>query len=140
MVVDYKNVIKFIFSDKDSYQKLSDEDKENTFFMVNRKLARGLPKYAQYFNQKNTDKASAMDVWFNFFIKKRTTGIPEWYWTKKKEDNKEKRLLTEEEIKFIMEIYQIKRKDVEFLENHFKEDLIEEIKKIRKLNKKQVNK
>jgi len=133
-MVDLTHITKFIFEDKSDYKKLTDEDKEKFFFIINRKLARAYPKNAQYFNIKGADKASAMDIWYQFFIKKRTIGIPDWYWGKKKEA-KEKAIATKDEIQYLMNFYDIKERDVDFLIQYYPDDVTEELKKYRKFEK-----
>jgi hypothetical protein len=131
---DFTHIIDFIFKNKDNYKKLSDEDKERCFFMVNRKLARGFPTHAQFFNDKSIDKANATDIWYHFFIKKGAKGIPSWYWPPKKEA-KEKSIATKADIEFLMNLYDIKENDVQFLIQYHKEDVIEELKKYHKFEK-----
>ena len=133
---DFTHIIDFIFKDKEGYKKLSDEDKEKFFFIINRKFARAFPKHAQYFNNKNIDKASALDIWYNFFIKKRAQGIPTWYWFKQT-IKKEKFPYNNEEVEFLTNFYSITKKDLNFLIEYFPIDVEEEIKKFKKFNKKQ---
>ena len=63
---DLKHVVDFIFKDKENYEKLSDKDKEDMFFIINRKFSRGLPQHSFFFNKKHIDKSSAMDMWYYF--------------------------------------------------------------------------
>jgi len=134
MQYDIRHIGDFIFKQKDQYKNLTDEDKEKFFFIMNRKFARQFPKHAQFFNNKNMDKSSALDVWYHFFIKQRTTDIPKWYWFKLS-GKKEKSLLNKEEVDFFLEFYQIKRDDLDFLIKYFPEELAEEVKKFKKFNK-----
>lgn len=132
---DLTHITKYIFKDKSEYKNLSDEDKEKFFFIINRKFARKYPKHAQFFNKKGFDKASAMDIWFNFFTKERTLNIPEWYWFKQNSSKRNKSSLNKEEIEYIMNIYNITEKDIFFIENNYPSDLKEELKKFKKFNK-----
>ena len=128
---DFTHIVDMIFKKKDDYKKLSNEDKEKNFFIINRKFARGFPNHAQYVNNKMIDEASALDIWYQFFIKKRTTGIPSWYWVPKK-DKKKKSIATKKDIEFLMNFYDIKERDVNFLIEHYPKEVIEEIKKYHK--------
>ena len=128
---DFTHIVDFIFKKKEDYNKLSNEDKEKNFFIINRKFARGFPNHAQYFNTKGIDKASALDVWYQFFIKKGSKGIPSWYWVPKKE-SKNKSIVTKDDVQFLMNFYDLKEKDVIFLVEHYPEETIEEIKKYHK--------
>ena len=131
---DWMHAVDFIFKKKDDYKNLSDEEKEKFFFIINRKFARGYPTHAQFFNNRNIDKPSALDIWYHFFIKKRVQGMPTWYWTPKKEA-KGKSIATKDDIEFLMSYYDIKERDVHFLIEHYPEDVIEELKKYHKFEK-----
>jgi len=134
MQYDLRHIGDFIFKQKDKYKDLSDEDKEKFFFIMNRKLARKYPKHAQFFNNKVVDKSSALDIWYYFFIKQRTLDIPQWYWFKMT-NKKEKGLLKKEEREFLMEFYDLRNDDVEFLVKHYPEEVIDEMKKFKKFGK-----
>lgn len=129
---DFTHIVDFIFKNKNEYKKLSNEDKEKFFFIINRKFARVFPLHAQLFNDKSIDKSNALDIWYHFFIKKGVKGIPGWYWVPKKSSKKEKSIATKKEVEYLMNFYDIKENDVEFLIEHYKEDVIEELKKYRK--------
>jgi len=134
MVYDIRHIGDFIFKQKDQYKNLSDEDKEKFFFIMNRKFARRYPKHAQFFNDKGIDKSSALDVWYHFFIKQRTTNIPDWYWFKLS-SKKEKNILKKEEEEFFLEYYELKKEDLKFLIDFYPDELAEEVQKFRKFNK-----
>jgi hypothetical protein len=131
---DFTHVVDFIFKKKDDYKKLSAEDKERNFFIINRKFARAFPVHAQFFNNKNIDKSNSLDIWYQFFIKKRTQGIPDWYWFKQT-TKKEKSLISKDDFEFLMTFYDIKERDVDFLIEYYPEDVLEEIKKYHKFDK-----
>ncbi len=134
MQYDLRHIGDFIFKQKDKYKDLSDEDKEKFFFIMNRKFARRFPKHAQFFNDKGMNKSSALDVWYHFFIKQRTTGIPSWYWFKLS-GKKEKSILKKEEEEFFLEYYDLRHEDLNFLINFYPDELKEEVKKFKKFNK-----
>jgi len=133
---EMKHVVDFILKDKSNFKNLSDEDKEKFFFIVNRKFARKYPKHAEFFNVKGIDKASAIDIWYSFFIKERTTNIPDWYWFKQAPSKKQKSSLKSDEIEYIMDIYDITEDDVYYIEKNNPDDLKLEILKYKKFNKK----
>ena len=64
-----------IFNDKNSWNTVTDEEKELNFFILNKKFSLGFPKQAMFFNDKNIDKATVMDIWFNYFKLKKINGI-----------------------------------------------------------------
>ncbi len=128
---DWTHVVDFIFKKKDDYKNLSDEDKEKAFFMINRKFARAYPSHAQFFNNKSINRASSVDIWYHFFIKKRVQGTPDWYWFKQT-TKKEKSIATKDDVQFLMNLYDIREYDIDFLIKHYPEDVIEELKKYHK--------
>ena len=85
-------------------------------------------------NDKNIDKSSALDVWYHFFIKQRTTNIPDWYWFKLS-GKKDKSILKRDEEEFFLEFYDLKREDLKFLIDYHPDEIMEEVKKFRKFNK-----
>ena len=41
-------------------------------------MSKKYPKQSQFFNDKNIDKITSMDIWFEFL--KKETRIPFWFW------------------------------------------------------------
>lgn len=134
MKYDMRHIGDFMFKNKSEYINLSDEDKETFFFIMNRKFARNYPKQAQFFNKKGMDKASSLDVWYDYFISKDVNGIPGWYWFKLSA-KKEKRILKKEEEEFLTEFYQIRKEDLDFLIKYYPDEVKAEVKKYKKFNK-----
>jgi hypothetical protein len=135
-MVDFITAVDFIFKKKSDYKKMSDDEKEDVFFMVNRKFARKYPKHAKLFNTRSTTKSTALDLWYYFFIKERVINTPDWYWFKMN-GKKDKSILSKDEKNFLISFYDITEHDIEFLLKYFKDDVEEEVKKYRKLNKKE---
>ena len=137
MRYELKHISDFIFKDKKKYDNLTDEDKERLFFILNRKFARVFPKHAQYFNRKGIDKASAMDVWYYFFIKQRTTDIPDWYLFRTATRKRKRQIskLKDDEVKFITKQYNISERDLAYLLENFPEEVDEAVRKYKKFRK-----
>ena len=76
--MDFKTIVDIMFVHKDRYRSVTNEDKEKMFFIFNRYMCKQYPSQAQFFNKKEMDKASAMDIWFNFLSKE--TRVPYWFW------------------------------------------------------------
>jgi hypothetical protein len=131
--VDFITLANIIFKDKDKYKFVSDEEKEATFFMLNRKYAIKFLKQAQFFNNKNVNRASAMDIWYQVFYK-TTNGTPQWWW-KSKVEAKPKSEFTVADIKLIKSYYNITDSDIKFLIKFESEKLKEDIKRLKKFNK-----
>lgn len=126
--MDFKEIINRIFVNKNTYNEVSDEDKISSFFIINRKFGKQYPKIAKEFNHKNVDKASVIDMWFEYF--KNVHIIPQWYWEKSQEKLKKIKKNNYDKIK---KIYEIKDYDIQFLEKYYEEDLKKELKRIEKL-------
>jgi hypothetical protein len=127
--MNFIDIINRIFYFKNQYSEVSDEDKVASFFMINRKLGKGCPELAMKFNDKNIDKASAVDMWFEHF--KDVNIIPDWYWDPKnrKTNNKSKKL---GDYQLVKERHELSDNDMEFLEKYYEDDLKSEMKKINK--------
>ena len=131
--LDFISLANIIFKDKDKYKYVSDEEKESNFFMLNRKYAIKYLKQAQFFNNKNVDKPSAIDIWYQVFYK-TTNGTPQWWW-KTKQAAKEKSEFINADIKLVKEYYDITDNDIKFLIKYYNEKLKEDIKRLKKFKK-----
>jgi len=131
--VDFITLSNIIFKNKEKYKHITDEEKENNFFILNRKYAFKYLKQAQFFNNKNINRASAMDIWFQIFYK-TTNGTPDWWWNSNKKTKKEKPIFLNNDIKLIKEYYNLTNKDIEFLTMFYKDKLKEDIKRLKKFD------
>lgn len=131
--IDFITLANIIFKDKDKYIFVSDKEKDDAFFKLNRKFAIKDIKKAQFFNNKNIDKASAMDVWYQIFYK-TTNGTPDWWW-KTKQLIKPKSNINQDDLKLIKDFYGITNSDVDFLNKYYKEKLQKDIEKLKNFNK-----
>lgn len=127
--MDFKTITDILFKNKNRYRELSDKDKELMFFIVNRYLSKKYPKQSQFFNFKTTDKATGMDIWFQFLSKENQ--VPFWYWkgaTKKKDPDMK-------DWKIFYEYYNldISINDMHLLCEIFSSEVKEEIKRLKKL-------
>lgn len=135
MSIDFISLGNIIFKDKDKYQFITNEDKEKNFFILNRKFAYKDIKKAQFFNNKNIDKSSSLDIWFSLF--NNTTNIPSWYWqTKANKTTKAKPKFKKDEVDDIIERYDLSDKDIDFLILYYEEEMKETIKRLKKFQKK----
>lgn len=130
--VDFITLANIIFRDKEKYKYISDEEKESCFFVLNRKFAYKYLKQAQFFNFKNINKPSSIDIWYQVFYK-TTKGTPKWWWqTKQQPKEKEKSEFSVNDIKLIKEYYELKNTDVDFLIKYYSDKLKEDIKRLKK--------
>lgn len=133
--VDFVTLANIIFKDKDKYKFISDEEKEDTFFMLNRKFAYKDLKKAQFFNNKNIHRASSIDIWYKIFYN-TTNGTPQWWWqTKQQPKIKVKPEFNNNDLSFIKDYYELKDIDIDFLIKYYNEDLKNDIKRLKKFNK-----
>jgi len=128
--IDFITLANIIFKDKDKYHFVTDEEKENNFFVLNRKFAIKYLKQAQFFNNKNIDKPSAIDLWYQIFYK-TTKGTPDWWW-KTKQKTKTKSNISNADLKLIKRFYDLSDKDIDFLTNFYNEKLKEDIERIKR--------
>lgn len=138
---EFTHIVNFLFKTRDKYENLSDEDRERLFFIVNRSFAREFPIHAEFFNKKKIDKSNAMDIWLGFCHKKRFNNIPKWWsWGKPKFKTKTTKsistIIKKDEIKYLAEFYDISEEDVLYLVENHTAEIKEEVKKLRKFNKK----
>lgn len=138
---DFTHVVNYLFKTREKYDDIPDDDKIRNFFIVNRSFAREFPAHAQFFNKKESDKASAMDIWYSFVHKKRYNNIPKWWsWGKSKTKGKKTEsfssIIKKDEIKYLCDFYDITEEDVKYLLINHKDAVKEEIKKLRRFNKK----
>ncbi len=135
MAVDFITLSNIIFKNKDKYKFITDDDKEQNFFILNRKFAYNDIKKAKFFNSKSLDKASSLDIWFRIFS--NLTNIPGWYWnTKLNKVQKVKSKFKKVEIEDIKDRYNLNDFDIDFLISHYDVDIKSTIKRLKKFQKK----
>jgi len=130
MKVDFEKVVDCIFKSKSEYYKLTDKNKEDFFWIINRKFGVEYPDLANKLSSKHIDKASALDIWFEKF--KNARSIPSWYWSKSTPKDKEDRL-TKSERTLLLENTNLTNEDIDFMIKNYFEDLEFEIKKFKRL-------
>ena len=107
-------ISKAMFTNKQNWICVTDEQKEQFFFIFNRYFARRHLRLSQLLNDKLINKSVGMDLWYHLM---KNEPYPQWFWGKTKKTTKEdfdtnlseelRRIhnLTEQEIKFIMDNY-----------------------------------
>lgn len=125
--MNFIDIVDIIFKNKNQYHNISDEDKCNNFYIINKKFYLGNQKIASFFNNIYIDKASAMDLWFLYF--KNIKNIPKWYWISKSsnknvEDKNESHKIKKYK-EAIKNMYNndIKDEDVNFLIKYYSDDI-----------------
>jgi len=131
--MNFMDIINCIFENKEKYSEITDKDKVDSFYMINKKFSLGYPKIAKFFNDKNIDRASAIDMWFVFFT--NTHKKPGWYWNKSPfKKQKGKSLSGPDKTKVLIE-FDLDDMEFDFLYKHFKDDIDYELKMIKRWEK-----
>jgi len=123
----WQQIVDSIFVNKHKYKEFTDEEKYDSFFIINKKFAKKYPNMAKYFNDKSIDRSTAMDLWFDKF--KNQQGIPGWYWTTKSKKDTPK-VKKEKDYEKISQRYSLSEEEMKFLIEFFKKDLDKDLKQI----------
>lgn len=121
------DVISALSKDRSKYKLLKKEDKISNFFIVNRFLSKKYPEIANKFNVKTIDKDLALDLWFIFL--KDEPSILKWIWSK---TPKKDTLLPKKDNDLLIKYYNIHQQDLDFLLEHYKDDILDELKYLKK--------
>lgn len=125
------SIFKVFFKDRQNWRFVTDKQKQDYFFIFNRYLSKKYLKQAKLLNNKNIDKVSAMNIWFNFL---KNEPYPNWFWSKSTE-KKEKEILTKSEYNELLKTFNIKSYDMDFLINEHPDFIKEEVDRIKKIQK-----
>lgn len=109
--------------------KITDDDKNDFFFIYNRYFSKLYPEKAQLLNLKNVDKVLAMDLWFHFM---KTQPYPSNFWSKTPKQEKE---LPEKDYKLLLKGLKVDQFDLDYLIEKFPDFIKEELTYFKKLEK-----
>jgi len=123
---DFKDIVDAIFINKDRYKDISDKDKENSFYMINKKFSIQYPNLAATLNDKSIDKVVGLDVWFNHF--RNVYSIPGWYWMKSPFKKDKVKKLSGPDTKMIINEFDLTDSDFDFIQDNFEDELDYELK------------
>ena len=132
-----KKVVDSLIINRSSYRELTKDEKELNFFIINRYLSKKFPIFAQKMNIKSIDKSLALDIWFIHLGKEIKSGkinnsFFRWFWSKSK---KKSNNLPPKDNYLLLNKLKINQSDLDFLYEFHKEELLEELKYFRKLEK-----
>ena len=120
-----------MFKNRENWKWVTDDQKEEFSFIVNRLLSKMYPEYSEICNIKNIDSVSVMNLWFYFQDGKN---YPQWFWSKSQKI--EKTEISEKDFKLLMVKLNInKEEDLIYLIDHFPEIIKEELKWFNSKNK-----
>jgi hypothetical protein len=117
-----------MFFTKHKWSEVTDDDKEDNFFIINRFLSKIYPKQAQLLNVKTIDKVAALDCWYAFFLNKAN---PKEMWSKSEtitNGKKEKICFSDKDLVYLQEKFQITGQEMDILIKYHSEELKEELK------------
>jgi hypothetical protein len=126
-IIDVANAL---FTNKQDWSKITDEDKDKYFFIFNRYFAKKYVKESQLLNLKNIDKVLAFDTWYYFMLNKP---YPKWFWSKS--EKAEKSDISEKDYKLLLQKLHIKDLDLDYLIKHHLDFIKEEIKYYKQIEK-----
>lgn len=121
-----------LFKNKDDWFNISDETKSLALFVFNQRLSKYYPKQAQLLNNKNVNKASAMDAWFYLLLKTRY--IPT-LWSKSTGKKKEKEIISKKDKEFLKTKLDIHEDDLEYLITNHLDEVLDELKWLKEQKK-----
>ena len=123
-MAEITDVANALFTNKQNWTSITDEDKEKYFFIFNRYFSKKYPEQAQLLNLKSINKVSAFDTWYYFMINKP---YPKWFWSKSKKKTDK---LTNED-RLMMEQFSLDRMSMDFLKENFEQEYKQELKLIK---------
>lgn len=131
--MDFIQIVNVIFENKNKYQEISDKEKSDGFFMINKKFLMNsdLLNICNSFNIKNVDRASAIDLYYLYFKNKHN--IPGWYWKKSPYTKiKKAKKLSKSDKELIINEFKLTEQDFDFLIKNYKDDIDYELKILKK--------
>jgi len=128
------DIVKSIFKNDKEWGKVSRNDKVKNFFMINRIMSIEFPIQANQFNHTKISPRPVVD-WWHGTLSKHYTRSPQWIFTKtKKNEAKEKKTddfqIDEDTEKFIMNKFELSRRELSELKKFYPEKYKEWTKSI----------
>jgi hypothetical protein len=132
---DLYNITKVIFKNRGSWRSVTEDQKNEFFFIINRYLAKKYPEYSLKMNSKGQDKVIGLDIIYNLFGE---LPYPDWFWASKggnKDINGDK--LTKSEREFLIKKWELGGDfDLDWIIKKNPELVKDEIKNLKNKNKK----
>jgi hypothetical protein len=125
-LIDITNII---LLKKGDWSKITNEEKEKNFFIINRYLSKKYLLQAQLLNTKGMDKVLGMNLWFHFM---KTKPYPKSFWSK---SNLEKSLIAKKDYNMLLSELNIKPDDLNYLIDKNIDFIKEELLYLNKLKK-----
>ena len=128
-------VVNTLFTDRSNYKNVTDKEKDDFFFIINRNIAKKFPELSQKLNHKEIDKSLAMDVLFTEIHRLGENRYNKWFWAKGK-SAKEKDGLKPTEIDTVMKAFNLdSQDDITYLRKWYPKEFKTELNYYMKLRK-----
>lgn len=117
-----------------TWESITDEEKEEFFFIINRFMSKKYHKESQLLNEKLINKVSAMNTWFIFM---QSQPYPKWFWSKSSDfiSDDTKPEISEKEIISLSSNLDLNVEDVELLIRYYPELIKDELKYLKDVEK-----
>lgn len=120
-----------MFKNKKDWVYVTDKQKDTYFFIINRLLSKKYLKQSYLLNNKNVDKVSCMNIWYNFMLDKP---YPKFIWSKQ-EKQKEKLKISNNDFELLLKKLQISNHDLNYLIENNLDFIKEQLKFYKELEK-----
>lgn len=129
--MELNEFVNTIYVKKNNWKYVKEETKIKFFFIFNRYMSKKYPKQAHFFNKREIDKASAVDIWFKFLSKE--IRVPFWFWRGKTKKQTPKT----KDWKMVYEYYEgdLSIDDILLLEEFDLKSFKDDLKRIKLINK-----
>ena len=111
----------------EEWNKITDEEKSEYFFIFNRYYSKMFPERSQLLNDKEVDKVFGMNL-IRETLKSGT--YPGWFWSKK-EKEKEKSEYSDKDIDLLLSKFNLKFEELSMLIKFYPDTVKEELKYIK---------
>jgi hypothetical protein len=129
--MNFIDVSNAIFNKKYLYKDVSDKDKEDSFYMINKKLYISNPKLSQFLNHEYIDRASALDLYSILYRKQNSP--PNSWWAKSTNTKETTTKAKKSDKEMLIEYEGLSEQEFEFLYEHYQEDVDYKIKLLNRL-------
>lgn len=108
------SVFNSMVKNRDTWKYVTDDQKNEFFFIINRLMSKKFPDKSKLLNKKNIDKSTSLNLWYYYMLDKP---YPKWIWSKS-ELNKDKKI-SDKDYNLLLRRLDIKNIDLDYLiDNH----------------------
>jgi hypothetical protein len=126
-------VFNALTKERDNWKYVTDEQKEKFSFIINRGLSKIYTNESYLVNLKGS--SNVLDIWYYFLEKKPLSLYIKKFWSKEV-INKENDKYSSKDIDLLINYTNLTKTDLRFLILYFSDEINEELKYIKNLNKK----